>query len=213
MVAFLSVCWGGGGYGGLWPYCPGGGSFVSADPLARLQGASAVQAVEGSCSGAAESLEIIILPALYSSSCYSGGLALSSSPRSLLVSVYSCGTTTSNQQRLPRQAKVRYTTQHLSWAATLVFLSISLKVKAMLYFVCETLELFMKALKITQKSRWLHDFCSNWWKNRLIFAHCPWSGFGRCSVCLLTSLPITQAIQPKAALQSAELLRARINSD
>lgn len=86
---------------------------MSAGLLARLQGASAVQAVERSCSGAAEGLEIITLPALYSSCGHSGGLALSSSQRSLLVSVYSCGPTTSNKQRLPRQAKVSYTIQHL----------------------------------------------------------------------------------------------------
>lgn len=48
----------------------------------------------------------------------------------------------------------------------------------------------------------------NWWKKRLIFAHCSESVFW-----VLMNQAIMQAIQPKAALQSAELLRARIKSD
>lgn len=69
---------------------------MSAGTLARLQGASEVQAVEGGCSGAAEGMEVMALPAMHSSSGYSDGLALSSSQRSLLASVRRCGTTTGN---------------------------------------------------------------------------------------------------------------------
>lgn len=86
---------------------------MSADPLARLQGASAVQAVEGSCCGAAEGVEISAVPALHSSSGHSDGLALSSSQRSLPASVYRRGTTASNKQRLPRQAEVSNTVKHI----------------------------------------------------------------------------------------------------
>lgn len=96
MVAFIPIHRrGGGGGGGLWP-CAGGGSFVSADTLARLQGAPEVQAVEGGCSGAAEGVEVMALPALHSSCGYSDGLALSSSQTSLLASIWCRGTTTSN---------------------------------------------------------------------------------------------------------------------
>lgn len=67
---------------------------MSADSLARLQGASAVQAVEGGCCGAAEGMEIMALPALLSSFSYSDSLALSSSQRGLPASVCCCDTTT-----------------------------------------------------------------------------------------------------------------------
>ncbi len=67
---------------------------MSADTLARFQGASEVQAVEGSCCGAAEGMEIMAVPALHSSSGYPDSLALSSSQRSLLTSVCCCDTTT-----------------------------------------------------------------------------------------------------------------------
>ncbi len=69
---------------------------MSAGTLARLQGASEVQAVEGRCSGAAEGMEVMALPALHCSSGYSDGLALSSSKRILLASVRHSGTTTGN---------------------------------------------------------------------------------------------------------------------
>lgn len=67
---------------------------MSADALARLQRASEVQAVEGGCSGAAEGVEVMALPALHGGSGYSDGLALSSSQRSLLASVCRRGATT-----------------------------------------------------------------------------------------------------------------------
>lgn len=60
---------------------------MSADTLARLQGAPEVQAVEGRCSGAPEGMEVMAVPAVHSGSGYSDGLALSSSQRSLLASV------------------------------------------------------------------------------------------------------------------------------
>lgn len=69
---------------------------MSADTLARVQGASEVQAVEGSCSGAAEGMEVMAVPALHGSFGYSDGLALSSSQRSLPASVCGCDTTTGN---------------------------------------------------------------------------------------------------------------------
>lgn len=62
--------------------------------------------MEGSCSGAAEGLEIRTASPLLSSSGHSGRLALSSGQRSLPASVYHCGTTPSDQQRLPLQAEV-----------------------------------------------------------------------------------------------------------
>lgn len=80
---------------------------MSAGSLARLQGASEVQTVEGSCSGAAKGMEDVAVPALHSSSGYPDGLALSSSPRNLPASVCCCETTTENMQRLPHQAEVR----------------------------------------------------------------------------------------------------------
>lgn len=79
---------------------------MPADPLAGLQGASAVQAVEGRRSGAAEGMEISAVPAPHGSFGHSDGLALPSSQRSLPASVYRCGTTPSIEQRLPRQAEV-----------------------------------------------------------------------------------------------------------
>lgn len=63
--------------------------------------------MEGSCSGAAEGLEIRAAPALLSSSGHSGRLALPSGQRGLPASVHDCGTTTGDKQRLPLQAEVR----------------------------------------------------------------------------------------------------------
>lgn len=84
-----------------------------ADLLERLLAASAVQAVERSRPGAAEGLEISAVPARHSSSGHSDGLALSSSQRSLLAAVYCCGTTSSNEPRLPRPAEVKNSMKHL----------------------------------------------------------------------------------------------------
>lgn len=52
---------------------------MPAVPLARLQGASALQVVEGSCRGVAKGLEINAAAALVGGIGYSDSLALSSS--------------------------------------------------------------------------------------------------------------------------------------
>lgn len=79
---------------------------MSAGALARIQGASEVQAVEGGCCGAAEGMEAVAVPALHGRVGYSDSLALSSSQRSLLASLCHCDTATDNKQRLPRQTEV-----------------------------------------------------------------------------------------------------------
>ena len=61
-----------------------------AGSLARLQGASQVQAVEAGCSGAAESMEILAPSPVLSSSGHSDRLALSSSQRGLPASLWHC---------------------------------------------------------------------------------------------------------------------------
>lgn len=83
---------------------------MSAETLARLQGASEVQALEGGHSGAAEGMEAP--SALHSSFGHSGSLALSSIQRSLLASACCCGPTTDRWQRLPHQAKVSHAFKH-----------------------------------------------------------------------------------------------------
>lgn len=67
---------------------------MSADELARLQGASEVQAVEGGSCGAAEGLEVMAVPALHRRPGDPDGLALSSGQRRLSASVRSCGAAT-----------------------------------------------------------------------------------------------------------------------
>lgn len=86
---------------------------MSTDTLARLQGTSEVQAVQGGCSGATEGMEVVAVSPLHGSFGYSGSLALSSSQRSLLTSVCRCDTTTDIKQRLPCQAEVNHTVKHL----------------------------------------------------------------------------------------------------
>lgn len=86
---------------------------MSAEPLAGLQGASAVQAVEGSCSGAAEGMEISAVPPLHGSCGHPGGLALSSRQRSLPAAACGSATATSTEHRLPSQAEVSFIVKHL----------------------------------------------------------------------------------------------------
>lgn len=86
---------------------------MSTDTLARLQGTSEVQAVQGSCSGATEGMEVVAVSPLHSGFGYSGSLALSSSQRSLPTSVCRCSASADVRQRLPLQAKVNHTIKHL----------------------------------------------------------------------------------------------------
>lgn len=79
-----------------------------ADTLARLQGASKVQAVEGGCFGATEGLEALAVSALHSSSGHTNSLALSPSQGCLFTSVWCFDTTTGTWQRLPYQEKVSH---------------------------------------------------------------------------------------------------------
>lgn len=85
---------------------------MSAVPLARLRGASTFEAVERSCPGAAEGLEIRTASPLLSGSGHSGRLALSSGQRSLPAPAYNGGTTTRDRQRLPLQAEVSLSMQN-----------------------------------------------------------------------------------------------------
>lgn len=62
--------------------------------------------MEGSCTGAAEGLEVRTASPLLSGSGHSGRLALSSGQRGLPASAHNCGTATSDQQRLRLQAEV-----------------------------------------------------------------------------------------------------------
>lgn len=58
-----------------------------ADTLERLPGAAEVQIMETGCTGSPDGVEIVAATALYGSSGYSDGLALSSSQRRLPLSV------------------------------------------------------------------------------------------------------------------------------
>lgn len=79
---------------------------MSAVPLARLRGASAFEALEGSCSGAAEGLEIGPASPLLGGAGHSGRLALPPGQGSLPASVLGCASSPGDKQRLPLQAEV-----------------------------------------------------------------------------------------------------------
>lgn len=82
---------------------------MPAEPLATLQGAAAVQAVEGSCRGATEVMEVDPGPPSHSRCGHPGSLALLPLQASLPAAERSDGEAASAVQRLPGQTKVNVT--------------------------------------------------------------------------------------------------------
>lgn len=83
---------------------------MPAEPLAALQGAAALQAVEGGCCSAAEGLEVDPVPPSLCGCCgHPGGLALLPAQRSLPAAACSNGVAAVAVQRPPGQTEVSVT--------------------------------------------------------------------------------------------------------